>query len=130
MNFSELTINPNNKGDNRSASTTTAANPEIEIRFSETPQLATTSSVNHSHSCSVNQPVSSQDLQTMIGTHSFEATSGFHWVSTWQLLPLHQKAVIQPPTPDVFSTDTPSNKRSQKISLKKRKTSKKMKRMM
>ena len=47
MNFSELTINPNNKGDNRSASTTTAANPEVEIRFSKTPQLATTSSVNH-----------------------------------------------------------------------------------
>ena len=130
MNFSELTINPSNKGDNRSASTTTAANPEIEIRFSETPQLATTSSVNHSYSCSVNQPVSSQDLQTMIGTHPFEAPSGFHWVSTWQLLPLHQKPVIQPLTPDVFSTDTPSNKRSQKISLKKRNTSKKMKRMM
>ena len=130
MNFSELTISPNNKGDNRSASTTTAANPEIEIRFSETPQLATTSSVNHSYSCSVNQPVSSQDLQTMIGTHPFEGPSGFHWVSTWQLLPLHQKAVSQPPTPDVFSTDTPSNKRSQKISLKKRKTSKKIKRMM
>ena len=110
MNFGELTINPNNKDDNRSASTTTAANPETEIRFSETPRLATRSSVNHSSSCSVNQPVSSQDLQTIIGPHPFEAPSGFHWVPTWQLLPLHQKAVIQPPTPDVFSTDTPSNK--------------------
>ena len=62
MNFDELTINGNNKDGNRSASATTAANPEIETHFSETPRLAITSSVNHSSSCSVNQPVSNQDL--------------------------------------------------------------------
>ena len=37
MNFDELTINGNKKDDNCSASTTTAANPEIETFFSETP---------------------------------------------------------------------------------------------
>ena len=69
MNFDELTINNNNEDDNRSASTTTAANHEIETRFNETPRLATTSSVNHSSSCSVNQPVSNQDVQTTIGPY-------------------------------------------------------------
>ena len=108
MNFDELTINRNNKDDNHSASTTTAANAEIETRFSETPRHATTSSVNHS--CSVNQPVSNQDLQTIIGPYPFEALSGFHWVPTWQLFPLHQKAVVQPSTSDVFTSDTPSIK--------------------
>ena len=47
MNFDELTISGNNKDDNRSPSTTAAANPVIETCFSETPQLATTSSVNY-----------------------------------------------------------------------------------
>ena len=46
INFDVLTINNNNKDHNHSASTTTAAHPEIETHFSETPQLATTSSVN------------------------------------------------------------------------------------
>ena len=77
MNFDELTINDNNKD---------------QTRFSETPRLSTTSSVNHSSSCSVNQPVSNQDLQTIIGSYPFEAQSGFHWVLTWYLFPLHQKA--------------------------------------
>ena len=95
MNFDELTINGNNKDDNRSASATAAANPETETCFSKTPQLATTSSVNHSSSCSVNQPVSNQDLQTIIGLYQFEAPLGFQWVPTWQLFPLHQKAVVQ-----------------------------------
>ena len=81
-----------------------------QTRFSETPRLSTTSSVNHSSSCSVNQPVSNQDLQTIIGPYPFEAASGFHWVLTWHLFPLHQKAAVQPSTPDVFSSDTPSNK--------------------
>ena len=36
MNFDELTINWSNKDDNHSASTTTAANPEIETTFGET----------------------------------------------------------------------------------------------
>ena len=110
MNFDELTINDNNKDDNLSAATTAAANPETETRFSETARLATTSSVNHSSSCGVNQPVSNQDLQTIIGPYPFEAASGFHWVPTWQLFPLHQKALVQPSTLDVFSSNTPSNK--------------------
>ena len=71
MNFDELTINGNNKDDNRSVSATTAVNPEIETCFSETPLYAATSSVNHS--CSVNQPVSTQDLQTDIRPYPFEA---------------------------------------------------------
>ena len=95
MNFDELTISDNNKD---------------QTRFSETPRLSTTSSVNHSSSCSVNQPVSNQYLQTIIGSYPFEAQSGFHWVLTWYLFPLHQKAAVQPSTPDVFSSDTPSNK--------------------
>ena len=110
MNFDELTINGSNKDDNCSSSTTTVANLEIETTFSETPLLPTTSSANHSSSCSVNQPVSSQDLQTIIGPYPFEAPSGFHWVPMWQLFPLHQKAVVQPSTPDVISSDAPSNK--------------------
>ena len=39
MIFDELTINGSNKDDNHSASTTTAANPEIETSFSETAHL-------------------------------------------------------------------------------------------
>ena len=69
----ELTINRNSKDNNPSTSATIAANPEIETSFNETPQPATTSSVNHSSSCSVNQPVSSHDLETIIVTHPFEA---------------------------------------------------------
>ena len=47
---------------------------------------------------------------TVIGPYPFDAPSGLHWVPMWQLFPLHQKAVAQPSTPDVFNSDTPSNK--------------------
>ena len=110
MNFDELTINWSNKDDNHSSSTTTAANPEIETTFSETPWLPTTSSANRSSLCNVNPPLSSQDLQTIIGPYPLEAPSRFHWVPTCQLFPLHQKAVVQLSMPDVFSSDTPSNR--------------------
>ena len=39
MNFDELTINGKNKDDNRSASTTTAANPELKHAFVKHPDL-------------------------------------------------------------------------------------------
>ena len=110
MNFDELTINRSNKDDNHSSSTTTAANPEIETTFSETPWLPTTWSANRSSLCSVNAPLSGQDLQTVIGPYPLDAPSQFHWVPMWQLFPLHQKAVVQLSMPDVFSSDTPSNK--------------------
>ena len=82
MNFDELTIDRTHKDDNRSASTTTAANLEIKTPFSETPQVATTSSVNHSSLCNEKQPVSSQDLLTVIGPYPLEAPSRFHWIPT------------------------------------------------
>ena len=81
----------------------------VLIQSLNTP-TSTTSSVCHSYSCCVNQPVSSRDLQTIIGRYPFEAPSALCWVPTWQLFPLLQKALGQPSMPDVFSRDTLSNK--------------------